>query len=195
MIEKIAKTLAYKIHKNASDIVDYDEIEVIQYGIECIINITIPLAIIYFIALIYSSFVYSLLWSILFLIIRNFTGGYHASSHIKCMIYSTCIGLIVLYFIIHCSYDFFIVKILILLSTYITYLLCGSIIQNDYTQQEIKSLKKTGKLIYLLYILLSIVLLHYRIKIGNVIFVTIISNWLLYALEIILLLKKRKQNE
>lgn len=97
MIETISSKLAiYLLGKIEAD--DYDtEYEILEYGIECIINMLIPI-LFYTAFAIYNRFLIEMLvWIFCLLFYRNLIGRYHAHSHIKCIIQSTVFGLVSLY--------------------------------------------------------------------------------------------------
>lgn len=100
MIEKISAILAKWILQNTTTSPsDSDEYELLEYGIECIINTLIPIIFFITYSLSQCMFVEMLCWFITFLYIRNVIGGYHASSHISCIIVSTIYGIISLSFL------------------------------------------------------------------------------------------------
>lgn len=98
MIETFAHRLAQKlISLSTKNTVTKDDIAVVSYGIECLLNLCIP----FFFFLIYSCFTHRILGMVYFLIsflfLRNHIGGFHAKSHIRCMLYSTIYGLFFLW--------------------------------------------------------------------------------------------------
>ncbi len=82
MIKRFAGTItSFLVNDN---IIDEDEQEIYQYGIEQIlINISM-LVVIFLIAYITNSWTHTILWLCGMLPIRGISGGYHASSPIKC---------------------------------------------------------------------------------------------------------------
>lgn len=94
MIEKISNFLAGKLSANLSTDSSYSDTEVLQYGIECIINITIPLIVIFVYSLFQHSCIEMIIWSFSFLLLRNYLGGYHAPTHISCLIISCIYGIV-----------------------------------------------------------------------------------------------------
>ena len=98
MIETFAHRLAQKlISLSTKNTVTKDDIAVVSYGIECLLNLCIP----FFFFLIYSCFTHRILGMVYFLIsflfLRNHIGGFHAKSHIRCLLYSTIYGLFFLW--------------------------------------------------------------------------------------------------
>lgn len=100
MIEKISRIISYRLLiAKDSDEINNDNLEVLQYGLECIINTLIPIIILFIVAL-YNHMVIDLfLWLATFLITRNYIGGYHAKTHFRCIFISTILGLSALFII------------------------------------------------------------------------------------------------
>lgn len=142
MIEKISYYLAKKIITAQNGNWSENEYHnVIQYGIECIINTAVPITIYVIYALINKIFLSMCVWLVTFLLLRNLIGGYHASTHIKCIISSSIYGLLFLHIIkytanINSIYITTVYMIIILL-----HLIFNPIIhhEEDKNQQYIKS--------------------------------------------------------
>ena len=103
MIEKISFYLAKKIYicSEANNLCVADEenedIQVLQYGIECIINMSIPFIVIFGYAWYFKMLMPMIIWMTMFLSLRNYIGGYHANSHFQCILYSIVYGIIAMY--------------------------------------------------------------------------------------------------
>lgn len=97
------KYLSSAIANNICDKTDANtKYEIIEYGIECIINTLIPVLIYTVYALLNRIFLSFIIWFVSFLLFRNLMGGYHASTHLKCIILSCVYGLLSLH-IIKCT--------------------------------------------------------------------------------------------
>lgn len=82
----LSRLIAKSLYNNTAEKSSSEEIEMLQYGIECIINILIPLIIIFIYAFLSHKTLDMFIWFLSFLLLRNFIGGYHTSSHIRCII-------------------------------------------------------------------------------------------------------------
>lgn len=82
MIQRVAYNITQKIFDNQYEISDF---EVHQYGVEVIISTIINVIIILFIGLITDTLIESILYFILFGLIRKFCGGYHCQTYFKCI--------------------------------------------------------------------------------------------------------------
>ncbi len=142
MIEKISYYLAKKIITAQNGNWSENEYHnVIQYGIECIINTAIPITIYVIYALINKIFLSMCVWLVTFLLLRNLIGGYHASTHIKCIISSSIYGLLFLHIIKYTANINSIYIITIYLIIILIHLIFNPIIhhEEDKNQQYIKS--------------------------------------------------------
>ena len=91
MIEKISATLAEFICTNLPNENNDSKYEILKYGFECIINTGIPCIIYFIVSIINHMQLETLIWFIVFIFYRNLIGGYHASSHFKCILFSILI--------------------------------------------------------------------------------------------------------
>ena len=95
MINMISNKLALYIAHHASK-PQYlkADIEVLQYGIECMINTTCTDLLIFFFCVLSHTLSAGIVWIILFTFFRNLVGGYHAPGHFMCICLSTLLCLI-----------------------------------------------------------------------------------------------------
>ena len=126
-----------------------------------------------------------LIWLITFLLLRNYTGGYHATSHFKCIFFSIIYGIISL-----CSIDILVnlnplFKFIIWDVIFIIHIIFEPII--SCKQNQTTSYKKHTKVkIYTILIiagLLIVTLSYFHPSIGTAIFTGIISAEILYLVE------------
>lgn len=67
-------------------VIDSEDSEIYQYGNEIIISSILDLIIVFVMGVIFSALTNSLLFFATFLLLRSFSGGYHADSYWKCKI-------------------------------------------------------------------------------------------------------------
>ncbi len=89
MIEAIAARIAIGIKNSNPE--KTASIEVMQYALIGLINNVLTLSLALTFEHITGNFVNTVLFSIAFIALRNFTGGFHLDSSLKCIIVSTCI--------------------------------------------------------------------------------------------------------
>ncbi len=90
MINRLSnKIVSYLIKHRAIESIAED-IEYYKYGIEITISSCLNIILILFLGIIFQIFAYSVIFLIVFISVRHFTGGYHADTYFKCNL-SLCI--------------------------------------------------------------------------------------------------------
>lgn len=84
MIEKISNDVVKYMLKHGAILETDENKEYYQYGVEITISSVINIILILCIGLIFRSFTESVLFLLLFIPIRQYTGGYHANTYFKC---------------------------------------------------------------------------------------------------------------
>lgn len=112
MISLLSKSIALFLLKR--EIIDSEEIEIYEYGFELMIATVIGLGLVMLSGLIIGEFISSVIFYTFFVLIRLFTGGYHADTHLKCKLtLVTCCIFVLL--IVRFLSDFFNIYFIILL--------------------------------------------------------------------------------
>lgn len=184
MIEHISRLLAKSLYDdNNTEKSSKEEIDILQYGIECIINFFIPIIIIYVYALLSHSSLDMLIWLFSFLLLRNFIGGYHASSHICCIISSSIIGILSIYSISRISTEYFIFKILLIILFFIMFLKIGPILQDESYNDIQQSLRRKTIWTFVIYIAIILLLFFFNIHYWASLYIGTVSSYILYIIE------------
>lgn len=79
-----------------------DEKEYYRYGIEITVSSLLNVILIIFIGILFQSVIESIIFLIFFMLIRQFTGGFHADTYFKCN-FSFCISFISVLIMYHFS--------------------------------------------------------------------------------------------
>lgn len=82
MIHQIAERITKKIRNK--NIIEDQETEIIQYGTEVLLSSMLGIAIILLVSLITGYIWHGVIFLILFILIRMYSGGYHADSYVRC---------------------------------------------------------------------------------------------------------------
>ena len=82
MIARISKMIANYLFK--SEIISEHESEIYIYGFETILSGIIDLFITLFLGLLSKSLINSIVFFLMFVSMRIYTGGYHANTYLKC---------------------------------------------------------------------------------------------------------------
>jgi accessory gene regulator B len=82
MIPRISSGIVRMLLRNK--IIKADENEIYQYGLEMVLSTAIMLLIVLGCGLIFGELISSILFFIIFALIRSSSGDYHAETHFKC---------------------------------------------------------------------------------------------------------------
>lgn len=103
MEHKLAtKFCQYLIH---TKIITNEYYDVYVYGMELLLSFILSTFIILSIGLFSNNFVPTIEYLLIFIILRNFTGGYHAPTYLKCKIVSIFVYSMTIWATIHISVD------------------------------------------------------------------------------------------
>lgn len=118
MISYLSKSITLFLLHNK--IVDEEKRSVYEYGFEVMISTVIGFVLTFISGLIFDELLSSMIFYAMFVIVRQYTGGYHADSHLKCK--STMLGLCLLV-IVGAKYFTYVFSFAIHLTFLIVYLI------------------------------------------------------------------------
>lgn len=96
MIDLLGSKISSKFVEHK--IITEDMVDIYKYGVEITISSIIGFALVLIIGLIFKSLMQALIFYIVFIILRSFTGGYHASSYLKCnLVFSIAASLVIFF--------------------------------------------------------------------------------------------------
>lgn len=186
MIEKISFLLAKKLLQNTDkDCSDTEELEILKYGIECIINILIPISFFTIYSLLQNILLKMICWLITFLLLRNIIGGYHAGSHCSCIILSILYGILSLFMLQYMSNFKLYIKLTTLAMIFIMHRLSAPIIHREEKQTD-KYIQQTRYRTNVMLLLLSALILSlhfYALSISNAIWLGMINAEILFIIK------------
>ncbi|MDO5558383.1 MAG: accessory gene regulator B family protein [Oscillospiraceae bacterium] len=163
-----------------------DDIEVYKYGIEITISSLLNIIIILILSLIFNNVISGLCFLFCFILLRQFTGGYHAESYFKCNLALAISYLCVLFisnFIAKLPLSF--VEGLLIIGLIVVIIF--SPVNNKHkplTEQKKSVCKRVSIIIYSSLTVVSIVLKSLRIYYGAVIALTLLVVALMIIIEI-----------
>ena len=88
-MEKISQTIVNFISQNIA-VEDGEMLDVYKYGIEITLSSLLNLAMIIVCSLLLSDFAAGLIFMICFVLLRSYTGGYHAETYWRCNVVFVC---------------------------------------------------------------------------------------------------------
>ena len=161
-------------------VIDKEYKDVYVYGLELILSFLITSSIILAVGILFRQTVPTLTFLITFVVIRKYTGGYHANSYIMCKLCTLISFGISVYFANVFPMPQYMFPILLIIGCLII-LLFGPIenIHKPLTIQEKKKHKITALILFILWCVVGFV---------TSFLVPIISNTILYTLCIIIIL-------
>ena len=184
-IHSISHYWATKICIFSNPSANEDDIEVISYALECILNTTITTALILLFGIITHNLILSVIWIFLFSIMRKYIGGYHASSHLKCIISSVFICILTVILSTYIHFNLYIGTIIVFLCLLFAakYAPICSLRNNTLNNTEINSQKRILIvlicLVYVIFIILNTAFPTY----GNLIILILFSVTCLAGVE------------
>ena len=177
MIQNISYYFSKKLSSNT------EEQEVLQYGFECLINTLIPTIFYFLFALAQSMIFETIIWLVLFLLLRNYIGGYHASSHGRCITISTFYGLLTLFCIYYFNSIPLIVEICSCSIITIFHILFGPIINDSNLIENYRKYKIIGLAIIIAESALMLIFNFYDVGIHSCLFFSLVSAVILHHVE------------
>lgn len=169
-------------------IITLEEIKIYQYGFEMILSTILGFMITLAIGFLLNIKVLSLLYYTIFVLIRQLTGGYHASTYFRCNLTFAIISFVTLgmtQLIVNTNqYNFVVFMLLILISVIIIW--AYSPIENEFKPLDEKQKRKNHTLSCILSVLLSIIscaLYKYEVKISILIILTLFTISMLIVIS------------
>lgn len=173
-------------------IIEEDQKPIYKYGIEIIISSLIGFLLIFTIGLFFGMLIKACIFYIVFVYTRTYTGGYHASSYLKCNVVLLIIYLWVLGFseLLISSYSLIIhLMILIMYMSSIFGLAPITNINKPMNEEEIKTNRKKCIIISVVWCVLSLVLYFLSIKYA------IVTALTLFSISMLLIIEKFRKEE
>lgn len=98
-------------------IISFDKYEIYRYGLEMIVSTIIGIILVISCGILTNSFIHAIIFYILFVTLRMYTGGYHADSHLACKLV-LCSSFLITYYIFKVILSFFNLNVYFLLSLF-----------------------------------------------------------------------------
>lgn len=168
------------------EIIEKEQKPIYKYGIEIIISSMIGFLLIFTIGLIFGMLIKACIFYMVFVYTRIYTGGYHASSYLKCNMVLLIIYLWVLFFSEMLISSYSIIVHLMILIMYISSIFGFAPITNankPMGEDEIKKNRKKSILISIVWCVLSLGLYFLSVKYAIVTALTLFSISMLLIIE------------
>lgn len=193
MITSLAQYIADFLLKN--DIIISEKLDIYIYGFEIMISSIISILIGLLLGIAFSQLFECTLFLIVFILMRSYSGGYHANTYLKCnVIFAANIFIAMLVLRLNFVYTFYLH--IIICAVCLALLIRFSPIKNKYkplTYKECKKHKITSVIIEICFALISSVLCFKATKYSIVIDMALLSVAVSMIIEIII--KRRNYDE
>lgn len=185
MINQISETITqFFLHQES---ISEEEKDVYKYGVEITVSSLLNVILILLIGLLFDNLLSGAVFLVCFIIVRKYTGGYHAETYFRCnMVLCTT------YTIVYISSNNFDInvwsEILILLVDF-EMVIKYSPVNNIHKKLDInqkKNFHRLAILFYMLFSIISLILLNICSFYGKLILFTLLSIALMIVVEIIL---------
>ena len=165
MIDKLSESAAVYFLKN--DIIEEKDTDVYIYGLKLIISSLLGVSIILFSGIILERFMDSIIFLICFMLLRQYSGGYHANSYFKCNLYFISIFLMTECAVIFTPENFRGVLSFVMFCTSFIILLKFAPVDNKYKRLSNPHKKKNKRVSIIIFEVFLAVALLLKITIGN----------------------------
>lgn len=190
MYKRLAESVATLLAANR--IIDIDQQECYSYGLELFLFKSTLYIIILIISLLTNTFLISLIFTVSYLLLRQYTGGYHCKTAEACMITSVFIYvlMLLLYNTEICTYSLLLIALDII--SYLV-ILINAPIENENNPLEISEMKsyRTVSIIVSSVLLVLCAVLHF-FGLYNYIFPI---SFAMTADAVLIITPRRKKNE
>lgn len=183
MLHSLSNRMALRLANHG--IINPESIEVYVYGFELVFSFAFSTAIILLIGILLSRLLETVVFLTIFVLLRSFTGGYHAKTFIKCAVvtFSTYLSVIILsMFVSRLPLYIYIICLLIGLS------IISAVAPVENPNKEIPQNKRIRHkiisiILYLVFSTMGLLFYNYKMAITSSVFFSLIA-------DIILLLPK-----
>lgn len=192
MISYLSRSITLFLLRN--NVVDAEKRSVYEYGFEVIISTVIGFVLIFISGFILDELLSSMIFYAMFIIVRQYTGGYHANSHLKCKSTMLCLCLLVLLSAKYLTDLFsFVWHLTFLIIYFVTVVLCAPVEHiNAPLTDELKIRNKKISVIIAI-ILTAVNLFGYRFSRKY----SMVSSFTLFIIAILIIIPKflRKESQ
>ncbi|WP_313346261.1 accessory gene regulator B family protein [Sedimentibacter sp.] len=191
MINKISKNVAVFFIKN--NLIQVDEIDIYIYGLQLIISSILGISIILFFGIISDHLTDSLIFLFCFIILRQYSGGYHANSYLKCNLYFISIFLLTEAAVIYTQAKYKDVLTVGLICISFVIILRFAPIDNINKKLSNSQKLKNKKITLIIFVILITISIFMKVNDVNYYYNIAVTILSVTALMIIQKLKERKQ--
>lgn len=190
MINKLSESVADYFLKN--NIIEEKDTDIYIYGSKLIISSLLGVLIIWLSGTILEKFTDSIIFLICFMLLRQYSGGYHADSYFKCNLYFIITFLIVEVTVIFTQENFKGFLSAAMFCTSFVILLKFAPLDNKYKRLSESQKRKNKRISIKIFTVLLVIVLLLKITVGNYYYNIAVTEFSVVLLMIIQVLKEEK---
>lgn len=183
MIDKLSKRItSFLIHEES---ISEENAEIYQYGVEITISSVLNIVLIVLVSIFTKSILSGIIFLIIFITLRQLSGGYHATTYFRCNTIFLFTYIFVLLMSRYVVISFWANSIFILLGI-IVLLLFAPVpnVHKPLTRDACKKNKRNAIIIYILFSLIELLLFEAIPYYSRILFFTLMSIMMLIIFEI-----------
>lgn len=191
MIEKLSNNISQFFCKN--NIISEDEYDIYKYGLELLLAAVFEIGFVLILSIILKIFIPTMIFFVSFIPLRIYTGGYHASNHLRCfltLLFVYLIFILSLKFLPNSVYDLFCIYSAIFSAIIILLFAPVEDANKPLCEKEVKYYRKKSILVLIIQaIILAFLFVGLR---GSVYVLSFSFGQISVAFSIIIAILKRK---
>lgn len=176
MIHHLSQKLTDKLVSHG--VVQNDERDIYEYGFELVVSGILGFIIVATVGIVFKIFIPSLIFYFIFVIVRTFSGGYHATSYLTCKITFIAVYIGVMFFSVLFYQNYHLIYHILLIAIYIISILQYAPVENKNKPLDNYERMKNRRISIILAVIISTVSFitaYFSIKYAMVIAMSLLS--------------------
>lgn len=189
MISLISKCIALFLYKK--EIIDDKKLPVCEYGFELMLSIFIGFLLIIISGILLNELLASLIFYIIFICVRTFTGGFHAKTHFYCKLTMVlCCLFVIMGTKLLNDKSFFILFNLLFLMVYIVSVFLYAPVEHENAPMTNELKKRNRKISIIMAIILSFLIVMLMFCFSKI---AVISSLTLFVIAVLIIIPNIKE--
>lgn len=178
MLYKTAKKIADRLLLR--QVISEETFDICVYGLELLLSSLFSVSIIFIVGCAINRFFETISFLVVFILLRSFSGGYHANTYAKCSVITFIVYGFVMLFSAFMHVNLFLYVLLLFIGAIVLYLKAP--IENpnkEITEQDKKKYKIISILLFLVFCAIGTVLDYFAFSVGSTLWATLLVDILL----------------
>lgn len=175
MLLKLSQRLANRLFNHGA--ISEELKDVYVYGFQLLISFVFSTSLVLFIGVALSKLIETLMFLIVYILLRSFSGGYHSKTYFMCTIITICVYLIVVLFTSFLDVNLIAYLSLLFIGTVLLLLLAPVKHPNKIiTARNVIKYKAISIVLFIIFISIGIYFIAFDIRLSNVVFYTLCAD-------------------